>query len=152
MEGSPIKGTMHNSAVTYTSSRRQYVRAALCDMCWCRVSLWRQRRMHSMSVVTWGEAVRSSHSLSLSLSLRILAYRIVCFSIARLNLQSCEAERSRTLREQGQRQRQAGTGGQFDTTQRHLITPVVDKTHFRSCLLPQTTAGGCIGFCTHAGP
>lgn len=77
MEGSPIKGTVHNSAVTYTSTRRQYVRAALCDMCWCRVSLWRQRRMHSMSVVTWGEAVRSSHSLPLSLC--ILVYRIVCF-------------------------------------------------------------------------
>lgn len=149
MEGSPIKGTVHNSAVTYTSTRRQYVRAALCNMCWCRVSLWRQRRMQSMSVVTWGEAVRLSLSLSLSLYPRLLDR---LFSIVRLNLQSCKAERSRTLREQGQHQRQAGTGGQFDTTQRHLITPVVDKTHFQSCLLPQTTAGGYIGFYTHAGP
>lgn len=100
MEGPPIKGTVHNSAVTYTSTRRQYVRAAPCDMCWCRVSLWRQRRMHSMSVVTWGEAVRSSHSLSLSLSVSSLIgsfvfHRAAKFATAR-GWEVTDTQRTRT--------------------------------------------------------
>lgn len=112
----PVKQTMHNSVVTYTSTQCEYVWTVLCGIYWLCVMLWWQKKERHKAWMLWlayGGIFVSLSSFYSSFVLKNL--------LNRTGWEVMDIQRTRTAPE-------TGTGRQFDTTQRHFITAVADKT------------------------
>lgn len=114
----PVKQTMHNFKVTFTSTQCEYVRAVLRGVYLLLVMLWWQKKKKRK---TQDMKVMASTWWHLCLSILNFMIKFICLICYHTGWEVMDIQRTRTAPE-------TGTGRQFDTMQRHLITAVADKT------------------------